>query len=305
MSATTLRRTARRSLLATASLVLFLLASGAAAQAPPAGEPYRVGGEVLRPEKISGLSPVYTEAARRARVQGVVIIEAIIDEAGNVTDAKVLKGLPMGLDQSAHEAIKTWKFKPATLDGQPVKVYYVLTVNFQVEDGILYGPAFRTLFAEHERFSALAKEGRYQEAEQALRVWSEERPDDPQLLLARFFLLLERGDVRDAWYLAQSNARSNPTETQHDVLVAIGSAAMKHALAKKDPADRSQLAEVGLAAQEEALAISPQSRAARSVKLMLLWEKRRQTTEATEVQLLAEEIARLEQEMQALRRESE
>jgi periplasmic protein TonB len=95
--------------------------------------PLRVGGAVTRPEKISGPQPVYTEMARKARVQGVVIVEAIIDENGNVTNARVLKGLPMGLDKAAIDAVQRWKFKPATLQGRPVKVYYSLTVNFQVQ----------------------------------------------------------------------------------------------------------------------------------------------------------------------------
>src|SRR5689334_25447142 len=83
------------------AVALFLLASVKL----PASEPYRVGGEVTRPEKISGAPPVYTEIARRARIMGVVIIEAIIDEQGNVTETRVLKGLPMGLDRSAVEAV--------------------------------------------------------------------------------------------------------------------------------------------------------------------------------------------------------
>ena len=65
--------------------------------------------------------------------QAFVIIEAIIDERGNVTNARVLKGLPMGLDRSALEAVQKWKFKPATFQGRAVKVYYTLTVNFQVQ----------------------------------------------------------------------------------------------------------------------------------------------------------------------------
>jgi protein TonB len=63
----------------------------------------------------------------------VVIVEAIIDEKGNVTNARVLKGQPMGLDKAAIDAVTRWKFKPATLQGRPVKVYYSLTVNFQVQ----------------------------------------------------------------------------------------------------------------------------------------------------------------------------
>ena len=103
---------------------------------PPPAEPtgpIRVGGDVKAPEKVSYPSPVYTEIARKARITGVVIVEAIIDKEGNVTNVKVLKGLPMGLDQAAVDAVKRWKFKPATLNGKPVAVIYNLTVNFQLQ----------------------------------------------------------------------------------------------------------------------------------------------------------------------------
>ncbi len=95
--------------------------------------PIRVGGEVAAPAKLHAPPPVYTEIARKARIQGIVIVEAIIDKQGNVTNVKVLKGLPMGLDQAAVDAVKKWKFEPATLpDGRPVDVIYTLTVNFQM-----------------------------------------------------------------------------------------------------------------------------------------------------------------------------
>ena len=61
--------------------------------------PLRVGGAVTRPEIINQVKPIYTELARRARVTGTVIVEAIIDQQGNVTNVRVLKGLPMGLDK--------------------------------------------------------------------------------------------------------------------------------------------------------------------------------------------------------------
>lgn len=106
-------------------------------EGPPPTEPdgpIRVGGDVSPPEKLSAPPPQYTEIARKARIQGVVIVEAIIDKEGNVTNVKILKGLPMGLDQAAADAIKRWKFKPATLgNGKPVAVYYTLTVNFQLQ----------------------------------------------------------------------------------------------------------------------------------------------------------------------------
>jgi metallo-beta-lactamase class B len=101
--------------------------------APPATSGVlRVGGSVSRPELVSSVPPEYPEAARKARINGVVIVEAVIDEQGNVTSTKVLKGLPMGLDRAAEQAARQWKFKPATQYGKPVKVYHTLTVNCQV-----------------------------------------------------------------------------------------------------------------------------------------------------------------------------
>jgi TonB family protein len=98
----------------------------------PSG-PIRVGGDVKAPKKISAPNPQYTEIARKARIQGVVIVEAIIDKQGNVTEVKILKGLPMGLDQAAADAVSKWKFESATLNGKPVAVIYNLTVNFRLQ----------------------------------------------------------------------------------------------------------------------------------------------------------------------------
>jgi len=98
---------------------------------PPAPTgPIRVGGDVRAPVKTSGHDPDYTAAARNAKIEGVVIIEAIIDKNGNVRSTKVLKDLPMGLATNAESAVKAWRFRPATLNGRPVEVYYNLTVNF-------------------------------------------------------------------------------------------------------------------------------------------------------------------------------
>jgi TonB family protein len=111
--------------------VIFDIPEGPPEVAPQG--PIHVGGDVKAPVKISTPQPQYTEIARKARIQGVVIVQAIIDKGGNVTNVQVLKGLPMGLDQAAVEAIKKWKFEPATLNGKPVDVYYNLTVNFTLQ----------------------------------------------------------------------------------------------------------------------------------------------------------------------------
>lgn len=94
-------------------------------------EPLRVEGAVKKPEKIAGDAPVATDVALKAGLWGDVTVDALIDEKGNVVDAQIVKGLPMGLDQQALNAVRTWKFKPATLEGKPVKVRYDVKVTFE------------------------------------------------------------------------------------------------------------------------------------------------------------------------------
>ncbi len=95
-------------------------------------EPLHVEGDVVPPEKVYTPLPQYTDAARKARIEGHVIAQAIIDKLGNVSNVAILKGLTPELNESAAETLLQWKFKPATLDGEPVAVYYNLTVNFRL-----------------------------------------------------------------------------------------------------------------------------------------------------------------------------
>jgi protein TonB len=88
---------------------------------------------MTRPVIVHSVQPRYTELARRAGIQGTVIVEAVIDQKGQVTNVRVLRGLPMGLDRAAVEAIQQWRFKPALLDDRPVKVFFTLTVNFSIQ----------------------------------------------------------------------------------------------------------------------------------------------------------------------------
>lgn len=88
---------------------------------------------MTKPEVIHQVQPRYSEQARRAGVQGMVIVEAVIDEQGNVTNVRLIRGLPMALDQAAMQAVQQWQFKPARLNGHPVKVFYTLTVNFTIQ----------------------------------------------------------------------------------------------------------------------------------------------------------------------------
>jgi TonB family protein len=100
---------------------------------PPSDEPLPVGGAVTKPEAIYKVKPAYTEGARRIRLAGVVIVQAVIDEQGRVVDVRLVKGLPMGLDRSAMDAVKQWRFTAATRHGRPVKAYFNLTVRFEVQ----------------------------------------------------------------------------------------------------------------------------------------------------------------------------
>lgn len=95
--------------------------------------PLRLSVGMTRPEPIHKVEPRYTQAAQRAGVQGSVLVEAVIDEQGRVTDVRVLHGLPLGLDRNAVEAIQQWRFKPALRGDKPVKVYFTLTVIFSLK----------------------------------------------------------------------------------------------------------------------------------------------------------------------------
>jgi TonB family protein len=100
---------------------------------PSLGPILQVGGEVERPIPLYAPRPGYTEEARQARIQGVVLLQLVIDREGNVRSAKIIKGLPMGLDQKAVETVKEWKYQPALQNGNPVSVYMNLTINFSLQ----------------------------------------------------------------------------------------------------------------------------------------------------------------------------
>lgn len=95
-------------------------------------EPMIVSGDVKPPVLIQRIEPEYPETARRARVEGKVFLQAIINEQGQVEAVKVLRSHPL-LDDAAIAAVRRWRYKPATLDGQPVRVYFTVQVTFKLE----------------------------------------------------------------------------------------------------------------------------------------------------------------------------
>jgi protein TonB len=94
--------------------------------------PVRVGGNIRPPTKVHDARPVYPIEAQDARVQGVVIVEATIDESGRVVQACVLRSIPM-LDEAALQAVGQWEFTPTLLNGNPVPVIMTVTVNFTLQ----------------------------------------------------------------------------------------------------------------------------------------------------------------------------
>ena len=95
--------------------------------------PMRVGGEIQAPERIVYVPPEYPELARRARLAGVVILEATIDREGRVTNVNILRGLGLGLDEAAVKAVEQWMYTPTFYNGRPVEVLLTVTVQFQLQ----------------------------------------------------------------------------------------------------------------------------------------------------------------------------
>ena len=91
--------------------------------------PLRIGGNIRAPRKIKDAKPVYPAIARSAGVSGAVTIEATIGPDGKVTDAKVVRSIPL-LDQAALDAVRQWEYTPSLLNGVPVPVLMSITINF-------------------------------------------------------------------------------------------------------------------------------------------------------------------------------
>lgn len=93
---------------------------------------FRVGGGVTAPTIIHRVEPQYSEEARRARYQGMVVLEAIVRKDGTVQIVRVVRSLGFGLDESAIQALQQWRFRPATMNGEPVNVTLNIEVNFNL-----------------------------------------------------------------------------------------------------------------------------------------------------------------------------
>jgi len=110
--------------------------SGAEQQTVPDGkdgvQPKRVGGGVSAPVLLHHVEPQFSDQARRAKVQGAVLVNLWVDEKGCPSHVRVLRGVGSGLDENAVKAVQQYRFKPAMEGGKPVLVEVNVLVNFQM-----------------------------------------------------------------------------------------------------------------------------------------------------------------------------
>lgn len=87
---------------------------------------------VTRPRLLSQVQPEYTEAARKAMLEGTVVLSLEVDRDGLARNIRIQHGLGMGLDEKAIEAVKQWRWAPGMWDGKPVPLYSTVEVNFRI-----------------------------------------------------------------------------------------------------------------------------------------------------------------------------
>jgi protein TonB len=109
---------------------------GVATVAPPppepAAAPIRLPSGIRAPVKTVDIAPIYPAIARSAHIQGIVILEAVLDASGRVDDVHVLRSIPL-LDQAAIEAVRQWRYTPTLLNGRAIPIVLTVTVSFTLQ----------------------------------------------------------------------------------------------------------------------------------------------------------------------------
>lgn len=99
------------------------------AKTSPAPKRVRIATRVAEANLIHDVAPTYPPEAGRARIEGTVVLQAVIGKDGSVQDVQVESGLPI-LAQAAIDAVKQWRYRPYLLNGEPVEVDSRITINF-------------------------------------------------------------------------------------------------------------------------------------------------------------------------------
>ena len=101
--------------------------------APARPTPVRIGGQLKQPQLIRRVDPEYPPLAVRARVQGIVILEATVGEDGNVQEVRLLRSAHPLLDPAAEAAVRQWRYSPVVLNDTPVPFILTVTLSFFLE----------------------------------------------------------------------------------------------------------------------------------------------------------------------------
>jgi protein TonB len=104
---------------------------GESTSGPPGLSVHR-GSGVTPPQLVYKVEPEFSEEARKAKHQGVVVLTIEVDPKGNVRNVRVRQSLGLGLDEKAIEAVTHWRFRPGIVDGKPVTTEATVQVNFQL-----------------------------------------------------------------------------------------------------------------------------------------------------------------------------
>jgi protein TonB len=103
-------------------------------QPPPEDRaPVRVGGSIQEPTLLRRVEPAYPPIAVSARLQGLVILEALVERDGAIADIKVLRSAGPVLDREALIAVRQWRYSPLVLNGQRKSFVVTVTLSFSVE----------------------------------------------------------------------------------------------------------------------------------------------------------------------------
>jgi TonB family protein len=97
------------------------------------GAPHIVSAGIMQGNVISKVTPKYPPEAKTARIQGTVVLDAVIDKEGRVDSLKVVSG-PSELQQSSLDAVRQWKYKPFLLNGEPIEVETTISVVYSLEN---------------------------------------------------------------------------------------------------------------------------------------------------------------------------
>lgn len=108
------------------------LVGGSTKQPVAPAVPLPVGGDVKTARLLSSAPPVYPQMARAQHIEGAVLVDALVDVNGRVSSMKVVSG-PVLLHQAAMDALRGWKYDPATLDGKPVAMHLTVKVQFRLQ----------------------------------------------------------------------------------------------------------------------------------------------------------------------------